>query len=374
MAQRHRVARVSVIGAAGIAVLASAAASPAGNAAPAALRSRGAHVSAQHPARAGAGGPHAVRLSAVGDTILGNTPNLPPSPASYLDAVKRAIRWHAQIRFANLEGTLTDASGGKCGGSSGGSCFEFRNPPHFARYFHRTGFTVLNNANNHSHDFGQAGLDQTIRTIHRHGMKQTGLPGEVTLTHAGSTPVAFVAFAPYTNTANLLDLHSAKALIRKARSRARVVVVYLHAGAEGAGADHVTGREESFVGEDRGNPEKFAHMAIRNGASLVIASGPHVVRGMQFYRHRLIAYSLGNFANFHNFAGGGILSESAILHVTLSRSGRFDAARLISVHLDGEGHPSLGGGTVSLVRRLSREDFGSTRARFGTRGAIHPSH
>jgi Putative enzyme of poly-gamma-glutamate biosynthesis (capsule formation) len=45
----------------------------------------------------------------------------------------------------------------------------------------------------------------------------------------------------------------------------------------------VTGREEIYLGEDRGNPEAFAHMAIDAGASLVIASGPHVLRGMQFY-------------------------------------------------------------------------------------------
>ena len=37
-------------------------------------------------------------------------------------------------------------------------------------------------------------------------------------------------------------------------------------------------------------------MAIDSGASLVIASGPHVLRGMQFYRGHLVAYSLGNFA------------------------------------------------------------------------------
>ena len=53
----------------------------------------------------------------------------------------------------------------------------------------------------------------------------------------------------------------------------------MHAGAEGSAADHVTGQEETYLGEDRGNPEAFAHMAIDAGASLVIASGPHVLRG-----------------------------------------------------------------------------------------------
>jgi hypothetical protein len=194
----------------------------------------------------------------------------------------------------------------------------------------------------------------------------------VTVVHAGAIPVAVVGFAPYSSTADLLDLRAAKALIHKARKGARVVVVYMHAGAEGSSRDHVTGHEEYYVGEDRGNPEKFAHMAIRNGASLVIASGPHVVRGMQFYRHHLIAYSLGNFANFHNFGGGGILSDSGILHVTLTATGGFRSARLFGVLLDGSGHPTLGGGTVSLVRRLSREDFGNSRAHLSGHGAVTP--
>ena len=311
-----------------------------------------------------------VRIAAVGDTILGDTPILPPHPRHYLSAVRKTLLGRAQIRFANLEGTLTSVAANKCAGNNSGECFAFRNPPSYAKYFAADGFTVLNDANNHSHDFGQAGLDQTIRAIHNAGMKQTGLPGEVTVVHAGAVPVAFVAFAPYPNTADLLDIPTAKALIRKAHREAPVVVVYMHAGAEGAGADHVTGREEFYLGEDRGNPEKFAKMAVRNGASLVIASGPHVVRGMEFYRHHLIAYSLGNFANFHNFGGGGILSDSAVLHVALTATGAFHSARLYSVRLDGQGRPGLGGGTVALIRTLSKEDFGSARAHLSANGTI----
>jgi len=84
-------------------------------------------------------------------------------------------------------------------------------------------------------------------------------------------------------------------------------VVYRHAGAEGAGTDHVTGREEYFLGEDRGSAEAFAHMAVDADASLVIASGPHVLRGLQFYKRHLVAYSLGNFASYGNFSTGATL-------------------------------------------------------------------
>jgi len=58
----------------------------------------------------------------------------------------------------------------------------------------------------------------------------------------------------------------------------------MHAGAEGAAADHVTGQEEYYVGEDRGNAKAFAHAAIDDGANMVIASGPHVLRGWRTTR------------------------------------------------------------------------------------------
>jgi hypothetical protein len=144
----------------------------------------------------------------------------------------------------------------------------------------------------------------------------------------------------------------------------------MHAGAEGSSDDHVTGREEFYLGEDRGNAEEFAHMAIDAGASLVIASGPHVLRGMQFYRHRLIAYSLGNFAGYDNFATEGDLGMSVILRVTLSARGRFEHARIYPIQLTGEGRPVPGGGSVAFIRQLSSQDFRATAARVRPSGVI----
>jgi hypothetical protein len=314
-----------------------------------------------------------VTLTAVGDMSLGITPSLPPDPATYFEAVEPELKHGAQIVFGNLEGTLTTATASKCGAAPSADCFAFRNPPTYARYFKRAGFTVLNDANNHSHDFGAAGQAQTVRAIHAVGLAQTGLPGEITRVTANGVPVAFVAFAPYDYTASLLDLPAARALIRQAAREARIVVVYMHAGAEGSDADHVTGREETYLGEDRGNPEAFAHMAIDAGASLVIASGPHVLRGMQFYKGHLIAYSLGNFAGYHNFAIEGDLIMSAILRVRLSSSGRFEQGRLYPVLLAGAGRPVPGGGAISFVAGLSAADFGASAARIQPSGVISRS-
>jgi len=326
-------------------------------------------VPAPSPGTAPAAAP-SVTIAAVGDTMLGNTPDLPPEPEAYFDAIKHTLDSGAQVVFGNLEGTLTTAATSKCGPHPGQKCFAFKVPPGYVRYFKDAGFTVLNNANNHSLDYGAAGQAQTVRTIHAAGLAQTGLPGEITVITANAIKVAFVAFAPYDYAASLLDLPAARALIERAGREAPIVVVYMHAGAEGSDADHVTGQEENYLGEDRGNAEAFAHMAVNSGASLVIASGPHVLRGMQFYKGHLIAYSLGNFASYGDFSTSGDLSMSAILHVTLSSAGRFERARIYPVQFRGQGQPIPGGGAVRFIAQLSAEDFGPTAARVLPSGTI----
>ena len=312
-----------------------------------------------------------VTIAFVGDTILGNTPQLPARPGHYLDPVREPLR--AEITFGNLEGTLTTATNSKC--SPGSTlCFAFRNPPRYAGVFRAAGFDVMNSANNHSHDFGDRGVTQTSHALAEHHIAQTGLPGQIAVVRAGGIRVAFVGFAPYPDVSNLLNLPRAAKLIRAAASRARVVVVYMHAGAEGADKQHVTGREEYAYGEDRGNPRRFAHMAVDNGADLVVASGPHVLRGMEFYRGHLLAYSLANFASYHNFNTDGVLALSGVLRVTLGQKGGFRAARLLSCRLTdiGRARRDYSASSAHLVGRLSREDFGRHAARVLQHGEILP--
>ena len=312
-----------------------------------------------------------VTIAAVGDTELGNTPNLPPDPSTYLQPIETALS--APIVFGNLEGTLTDQSSSKCAAGAT-NCYAFHTPPSYAQVLRQAGFTVLNSANNHSHDFGSAGLADTTAALQAAGITQTGLPGEIGVVADGATKVAIVAFGPYSNVNNLLDLTTAKQLIGQARTDANVVVVYMHAGAEGSSADHVTGQEETYVGEDRGNEKAFAHAAIDDGADLVIASGPHVLRGMEFYNGHLIAYSLGDFATYYDFSTSGTLDLSGILKVTLGPNGTFLSGRFVSLLLDGAGRPSVdpSGSAAQFVNQLSNQDFGSAAATISPNGQIAP--
>ena len=312
-----------------------------------------------------------VTLSAVGDTMLGYAGTLAPDPDTYFDGVRRQIT--GDIRFANMEGTLTNLTSGKCGANST-ACYEFRVPPSWARYFKHAGFTIVSNANNHAFDFWQAGLDDTVTALDRDGLAHTGRTREITYLHVHGLTVAFIGVASYPNTGPLNDYPAARRLIQAADRHADIVVVAMHAGAEGVAAEHLTGQDEIYEGENRGNPEAFAHTAIDAGADLIIGYSPHVLRAMQVYHRRLIAYSLGNFAGYHNFTTEGSLGISGILHVKLAADGRFLSGRLVSTVLAGAGQPELDptGQGAALVEQLSREDMGSRGAHLSADGAISP--
>lgn len=315
--------------------------------------------------------PQTVTISAVGDSDLGNTPDVPANPLAYFEPLKAALA--APIEFANLEGTMTSRGTSKCTPGDG-ECFAFRVPPSFARVYREMGFTVLNSANNHSHDYGTDGVIDTSNALREAGIAQAGLPGQIAVVRDGQVKVAFVDFAPYTNTNDLLNFPAAKLLIEKARRLAPIVVVYMHAGAEGADADRVTKATEFYVGENRGNPYLFAHTAIDEGASLVIASGPHVLRGIEFYRGHLIDYSLGDSVNYDDFSSSGDLRLSAILHVTLGAKGAFVSGTFTSVRLTelGQGFVDPTHAAAAFVNQLSREDFGSNAVVIDRNGSLVP--
>jgi hypothetical protein len=304
--------------------------------------------------------PAGVTLDWVGDIALSTQRGLPPGGlAQALSPVRAELR-SADLTIGNLEGTLSVGGASKCGGIGGGNCFAFQAPASTAGQLRGLGFDLVNQANNHSLDYGVSGRSQTVSALDRAGVAHTGFPGEITVLKSGGTRVAFVGFAPYSSTANLLDIPAAQALVRRARKRASLVVVIIHAGAEGVGALHVTGGSEFFLGENRGNPRAFAHAAINAGASIVVGSGPHVVRGIEYYHRRLIAYSLGNFVGYHTLGGGGLLSESGILRITLGSRGRLLAGRWFSVHLsNGLPSPERSNASAHLVGRLSGQDFPS---------------
>ena len=312
--------------------------------------------------------PAVFTFAGGGDVSLAGNPD-----PSALAAIRPYLR-RSDLAVANLEGTLGTSGSPRClvSSSATNACFTFRASTGWAATLKRAGFTDLNVANNHALDFGPDGQRTTLAALRDAGLSYDGLPGQITYLRAKGISVAVIGCAPYNWAQSLLDVRGTQTLVRKASRRAQVVIVYMHAGAEGADADQVADREESYLGEDRGNPVAFAHAMVNAGADLVFASGPHVLRGMEWYRGRLIAYSLGNLASTHTLSTSGTLAESALLRVTLDTRGRFVRGSIVSFRLDAWGTPSVDPTRASLrlVRSLSREDFPRSFVSTSSKGTI----
>jgi poly-gamma-glutamate capsule biosynthesis protein CapA/YwtB (metallophosphatase superfamily) len=312
-----------------------------------------------------------VTIAAVGDIVMGSTPNLPAAGGrAFFDGVETDLA--ADVVLGNLEGTLTNATGpAKCPRASQ-TCFAFRTPPSYARRLRDAGFTVLNLANNHAHDYGEAGLRDTVAALDRAGLEHTGQPGETARQKVGAVRVAVVGFSTYPWAESMTDLTSVRKVVAKADESADVVVVTAHMGAEGTDRQHVRPGTERYLGENRGDPVRFARAAIDAGADLVVGHGPHVLRGMEWYKGRLIAYSLGNFAGYGVFSLGGPLSSSGILRITLAGDGRFETGVLVPTQLVGKGLPVLDPAERAhgIMRTLSGADFGARRVRISPTGML----
>ena len=311
-----------------------------------------------------------VTIAAVGDIVMGSTPNLPPAGGrSFFDGVESDLA--GDVVLGNLEGTLSTGGSSKCGAGST-NCYAFQTPPSYAAWLRRAGFTVMNLANNHAFDFGPSGQAQTLAALARQRLAQTGRPGEITYQQVGEIKVAVVGFAPYPWAQQLTDIPAARRLVMNAAANADVVIVTMHAGAEGTDHTHVRPGTETYLGENRGNVVAFSHAVVDAGADVVIGHGPHVLRGMEWYKGRLIAYSLGNFAGYKVFALGGPLSQSGILRVTLRGDGGFDSGTLVPTRLVGDGVPALDPAESAhgIVRTLSKEDFGRRAVKVSANGNL----
>ncbi|MBB3098353.1 poly-gamma-glutamate capsule biosynthesis protein CapA/YwtB (metallophosphatase superfamily) [Actinoplanes campanulatus] len=316
-------------------------------------------------------------MSATGDIIMGDAPNKLPANdgEGFFDAVTGSLK--SDLVMGNLEQPLTGDTGtSKCGTPKRDNCFAFRSPPAYAEHLKEAGFQLLNTANNHSKDYGPQGYRNTVEALEGAGLEHTGAEDQITVVEIKGIKVAVVGFSPYAGANNVNDLDAAASVVSEAREQADLVVVQVHMGAEGSDKAHVKPGNEIYFGENRGNPVKFSRTVIDAGADLVVGHGPHVLRGMEFYKGKLIAYSLGNFAGGgRTLSRDGDLKYSGILHVSLTRDGKYVGGKFVSTYLNDAGVPSRNKGddrSRKMVARLSEADFGDTAAVVAADGSIKP--
>ena len=304
-----------------------------------------------------------ITIAAVGDMMIGTdfpAGKLPPQDGEGMfDGVVDALS--ADLTFGNLEGPLCDkGKTTKCKpGAAPGSCYAFRTPSNYIKHYVSAGFDMLSTANNHASDFGQVCRLETERILDEAKIAHSGRPGDIATVNHNDIVVSMIAFSTSRSSHYINDHKQAAELVSALASKSDIVIVSFHGGAEGKKALHVPNGREKFYGEDRGHLRKFTHEMIDAGADLILGHGPHVLRAIEIYNDRLIAYSLGNFATYGRFNLSGPNGLGVVLKATLANDGSFVSGKLESTKQINRGIPVMDETqkSIDLIRMLSSEDF-----------------
>jgi hypothetical protein len=342
-----------------------------------------------------------VRLAFVGDINLGTATlpdGVPPDTGrGLLDGARPALT--GDLVIGNFEGVLADTgTSEKCErmrerevhrrdrtprrrqrpdtAEVRPGCYAFRTPTALAPRLVDAGFTHLNLANNHANDYGPPGRASTERILDSLGLKLYGPLGRVAIDTVrrgdGLTTVGLIGFTTYPYAYDLLDIARSVAVVDSIRPLVDLLVVTFHGGSEGTRALHVSEAPESLGREPRGDLRRWARAVIDAGADVVVGHGPHVLRGIEFYRDKLVAYSLGNFVTYRGFNLEGPLGVTGVLQLEFAPDRRLRSARLVPMVQRPRAGPAPdpAATALDLVRRLSEEDFGVAAGRVSDDGEI----
>ena len=228
--------------------------------------------------------PVSLTLSVVGDCTLGTDETFDYDTslnayyenygADYFLQNVRSIFSADDLTIANFEGTLTDSD------EREDKTFAFKAPASYASILSGSSVEAVNTANNHSHDYGDQGFDDTLAALDDAGIVHFGYD-ETAVMDVKGIKVGLVGI--YELYDHLEREQQLKDNIAKVKADgAQLIVAIFH-----------WGNETETVPDS--NQTTLGRIAIDEGADLVCGHHPHVLQGIETYKGRNIVYSLGNF-------------------------------------------------------------------------------
>ena len=228
--------------------------------------------------------PVSLTLSVVGDCTLGTDETFDYDTslnayyenygAYYFLQNVKDIFSADDLTIANFEGTLTDSD------EREDKTFAFKAPASYASILSGSSVEAVNTANNHSHDYGDQGFDDTLAALDDAGIVHFGYD-ETAVMDVKGIKVGLVGI--YELYDHLEREQQLKDNIAKVKADgAQLIVVIFH-----------WGNETETVPDS--NQTTLGRIAIDEGADLVCGHHPHVLQGIETYKGRNIVYSLGNF-------------------------------------------------------------------------------
>ncbi len=225
-----------------------------------------------------------LTLTAAGDCTFATDDNADPDlgfvtyakefGTEYFFKNVRPIFSEDDVTLINLECALSD------NGTRADKTFAFRGDPEYVNILTSSSVEAANLANNHSLDYGETALTDTMNILESNGIITCRGTGNVTVGQINGITVGFVGIN-YLNDQMKTELESSIAMAKNAG--AELVILSMHWGEEKSNEP----TDEQILA---------AHKAIDCGADIVIGTHPHVLQGIEKYKGRYICYSLGNFS------------------------------------------------------------------------------
>ena len=194
--------------------------------------------------------------------------------ADYFFDNVRSILEADDLSIVNMEGTLTEST------ARNGELYAFKGEPEFVEILTSGSVEAANLANNHSHDYGEESYTDTQRILNDAGITTFGYD-DTAVVEVNGVQVGLVGI--YELADHLERMQQLKDNIAQVKAEgADLVIVVFH-----------WGNERETIPDS--NQMMLGHAAIDNGADLVVGHHSHVLQGIEKYRGKNIAYSLGNF-------------------------------------------------------------------------------
>ena len=299
----------------------------------------------------------ALTVTAVGDVRISRA-----FIHDHLEAIQR-LALRGDVVFANFEGVMAEPADP--------DPWRFCVPFEAAGLLRGMGLNTLSLANNHSLDLGADAYATTALALGREGFRVAARAGGGAVAEVKGHRVRVVGFS-FDTPNNVNDLDGIPSII--GRKVDEIVIVSAHMGGENHLAYLVPRDVEHFGKEKRGDVVRFSRAAIDAGADLVLGHGPHIPRGIERYKGKLIVYSLGNFvfdypgAAFHPHAPGYSIS------IALSDRGDFVSARIDSYDLRyGIPEPDSSRHAYRMIRNLTLSNLGERSLVFSGDGTVERS-
>lgn len=319
--------------------------------------------------------PDTMTIAMCGDIMMGTTfpsVQLPANEGKDLFKDTKEYTLAADLAVGNLEGAVCE--GGSSTKGSGPNSYSFRMPTRFTPLLTDAGYDYLSMANNHANDFGQHGIESTEKVLTEQGIKFSGIKGRVesAVVERNGVRYGLCAFGHNSYTLRHKDLATVKRILDDLKKKCDILIVSFHGGAEGRTKNHLPHGTETFLGEDRGALRDFAHFCIDNGVDVVYGHGPHVVRCMEVYKGRFIAYSLGNFCTPYGISLTGISGYSPVVTIQISKDGSLLKGKIHSfIQQKGVGPRKDATHAVAReIKSLTESDIKDSPIRIDTEGNI----